>query len=74
MHTIFLGEDEIEGICHLLCGLTPSASICHRQRQRDAVGGVEEVAAGFSEHLIQVKGEGTVSVDQNRQISFIHIG
>jgi len=72
MQTV-LGEDEVEAICHLLGGLAASASIGHRQCERDAVGRVEEVAVPLSERLIEVEGKRTVSVDQIRQIRGGHI-
>jgi len=60
MQTV-LCEVKVEGLRHLMFGLTASTRICHRQRQRDAVGRVEEVALVFSQNLVQVKGERAVA-------------
>jgi len=47
--------------------------IGHRQSQGDTVGIVEEVIVCLFECLIQVNGEGTISLNQSCQVSFIHI-
>ena len=60
MQTV-LGKSEMESLCHLLFGLAASAGVGHRQGQRDAVRGVEEIAVlFFPEKAVEVEGERAV--------------
>ncbi len=54
----------MHGLRHLLFGLPARPSVGHRQRQRDTVWGVKQVAGLLGKQAVQVERKGGVTADQ----------